>query len=1564
MFYYFGYGSNISLTSLKAKGVDPISYEPAFLEGWELCFDLPNFFHIEGGTGNIRPREDKTVHGVLYECLDEHLPILDELEAKGVCYVRKKMEVRTYHKRSAVAYIYIGIEDRRQEGQQPSQRYKNILVHGAKEMNLNKDYIESLESIEVKPEPMFRPFRFPSQPSRIFSLSDLKQLSQHTALAGAVFNMANAREEHSYLKEFFDGRDMSLFFLKRMDSSDGQESFDKITEGKLSLAQKRYLTNYLHEFDKEYCYVGRMDYQINLAGNIRSNNIHRAPFERQFIPSRVVLDHAEKVNNSLQHENLGFLSIEHGFMPKFPPKMDLPAEFMIWDQMVRQLPNLYRSLELRKMLDDMPVLDASDKFLGDTYLLRAASVLAMLSHAYAYTETNKLDRLPVSLSKPWEQVRNRLGREQEVLSYIDLIVYNWKFKDKKRENLSHFTKRKVENMDLLIPTVGNRAESQFYLTQTEILAQTTPIIHSIVNCQEAAKNRDVQRLKEHLLEIIDVLDSIVQHSLPKINPCEESEHFVDPVLWAKTVAPFAVPLKDGLQGPSGTSSPIFNLMDVFLGRKEYSTFLGKEIKSLRGTYPLFWQEFIKAVAEISISSFIDKSEDKALKSLLKDTVNLYAGENGFLGKHRLKVFGYLETAFKVGRSVTIGGFSGAFRDRTWEQVDSELEYSRIERMLSFPKGCHYAFVKSIGQTHSSGAEGVKHVVLDISHTGIRYQPGDRCVILPENSDELVEKTLKALKAEGNTQIPLSDEWIKATSLRYGYQDSRSLSLRDFLKFARIRPVEPRLAEALHASSQSSMLLAAIRQQTVEQWELWDLLILLGKNGYDVTRLWKANFNSSEHISRVVPPENFRRYSIATCDDEERRNQEIHLTVGKVTYLAKDQETGEQTMRYGSASHFLASAAGRKQPISFIIERPSRFSLPSDPKIPIIMLAGGTGFAPFRGFAMERLKNRESGLSWVILGLKSREYFYYNDNFIPGLANQTLRLDVVFSQEDSRVAFRKTSENNGELYYPPGKRGYIKSFLTNPEVAREIWQKLKDIGEGGEGAYLYVCGRTRFAKTCLESLHQIFAQFAEGTAEEKHKQAHKSLYRISASGRFMMEVFSHSQSTESRNNQHHISEVCLHNDHENGYWLIIDHKIYDISQFVELHPGGRVPLTNYAGTDATQGYLRAHNGRSEIDAMKGIYEIGVTIQIDFKGVQFTTKKDKSVVLLASFYRNWLNTCYLVVEMQNALILDQSLQEKATTKNENPADMTFLKIQREIETHERFLVSYVNELVLNTFQKLWKLTVSICQSEESNKILADAYLNIEEVLNTNHAKSVCDGFRSYLDEIRTSESTMFEVKKLTGSIQNIEANDRNFLQDIKSTLVDGLRCFEKYEDKTIENAHENLIKIIHSDIPSIVRRFFFVEREICDQFINKIETRSDLTVRNKAEVEHQLILKNKYWELEKLSEQDVLVLRRTAVNISSLPHFLDSNEELIKTFPQFNGYGIVVDMRQAQGRNDPEFENSMMELRININAVFSRVAVLLVSKTGVLQVNRIGRNEGVDNFATVSESAAIRFAKGAA
>ncbi|KAH7138071.1 acyl-CoA dehydrogenase family protein [Dendryphion nanum] len=51
-------------------------------------------------------------------------------------------------------------------------------------------------------------------------------------------------------------------------------------------------------------------------------------------------------------------------------------------------------------------------------------------------------------------------------------------------------------------------------------------------------------------------------------------------------------------------------------------------------------------------------------------------------------------------------------------------------------------------------------------------------------------------------------------------------------------------------------------------------------------------------------------------------------------------------------------------------------------------------------------------------------------------------------------------------------------------------------------------------------------------------------------------------------------VATHNTGED-LWCIIDHKVYDLSEFVDAHPGGSVVLEQVAGTDATAAFYNLH-----------------------------------------------------------------------------------------------------------------------------------------------------------------------------------------------------------------------------------------------------------------------------------------------------------------------------------------------------------------------------------------------------
>lgn len=261
MFYYFGYGSNLNLTSLRAKGVEPCASELAMLHGWRLVFNVRHWFRHEGGVGNIQPSAEATDHvqGLLHQCQDEHLTMLDLMESYGVGYDRIEIEVVTA--RGPVrAYTYVGLPDYLDNNCLPSRRYLNIMLQGATRAGLDEAYVEGLRRHPVQAQQKYPPFQHPGGELPSFNSATLAQYPQYTALAGAVFDMEKARPDLDCLKPLFGGRDMTLFHLKRLDSSDGNETLADIIEDRISDAGREYLNAYLHEYAREYRYVGRYKY--------------------------------------------------------------------------------------------------------------------------------------------------------------------------------------------------------------------------------------------------------------------------------------------------------------------------------------------------------------------------------------------------------------------------------------------------------------------------------------------------------------------------------------------------------------------------------------------------------------------------------------------------------------------------------------------------------------------------------------------------------------------------------------------------------------------------------------------------------------------------------------------------------------------------------------------------------------------------------------------------------------------------------------------------------------------------------------------------------------------------------------------------------------------------------------------------------------------------------------------------------------------------------------------------------------------------------------------------------
>ncbi len=256
---YFGYGSNLNLAALRAKGVEPSSSVRGMLRGWRLVFDMPHWFPIEGGVGNIRRTGEPTdrVLGLVHTCGADDLAKLDAFEANGVAYARQTLHIET-ERGTCEAIAYVGIPSVLDPNGIPSRRYLNLLIAGAEAAGLDADYVGWLRAHPVLAERSFPPFALPSEATASITPAALAAHPEWTALAGVVFDMTGARLHLQSLRPMAGGKDLTLFHLRRHDTSDGRETQEDVDAGRITPAARDYLNAYLHAYAAGFRCIGRL----------------------------------------------------------------------------------------------------------------------------------------------------------------------------------------------------------------------------------------------------------------------------------------------------------------------------------------------------------------------------------------------------------------------------------------------------------------------------------------------------------------------------------------------------------------------------------------------------------------------------------------------------------------------------------------------------------------------------------------------------------------------------------------------------------------------------------------------------------------------------------------------------------------------------------------------------------------------------------------------------------------------------------------------------------------------------------------------------------------------------------------------------------------------------------------------------------------------------------------------------------------------------------------------------------------------------------------------------------
>ena len=149
--WYFAYGSNLRSDQMVARTGLPRSSDER-----PRIARLPNYrlvFNMRGDDGRIyanvmvsEPHD--LVRGVLYRCAPADMKVLDDYEAG---YERRQVTVADEIGREYAATVYVGLPECTVEPGQPTTRYRDIILTGAREFGLPNEYLERIERLASGP---------------------------------------------------------------------------------------------------------------------------------------------------------------------------------------------------------------------------------------------------------------------------------------------------------------------------------------------------------------------------------------------------------------------------------------------------------------------------------------------------------------------------------------------------------------------------------------------------------------------------------------------------------------------------------------------------------------------------------------------------------------------------------------------------------------------------------------------------------------------------------------------------------------------------------------------------------------------------------------------------------------------------------------------------------------------------------------------------------------------------------------------------------------------------------------------------------------------------------------------------------------------------------------------------------------------------------------------------------------------------------------------------------------------------------------------------------------------
>jgi len=332
-------------------------------------------------------------------------------------------------------------------------------------------------------------------------------------------------------------------------------------------------------------------------------------------------------------------------------------------------------------------------------------------------------------------------------------------------------------------------------------------------------------------------------------------------------------------------------------------------------------------------------------------------------------------------------------------------------------------------TRGQSSKVTLHLSFAVEGSGLRYESGDSCGVIPKNDQNLVAEILQKLRFNGNEKVVVGK--------------STPTTLHDALSnHLVITRLSRKVIQEYATRGKCGTLLELLTpdQQVHLERYVYDRGLI------DLLSEYPNVIEEPGDLVAILPKLTPRLYSISSSPLVHAGL--IQLTVAVVRYASHNRERG------GVCSTLLADRISVADKLPLYIQPNKKFKLPASSDAPMIMIGPGTGIAPFRAFLHERRALGHRGKNWLFFGSRSEDTdFLYREELDEMRADGHLtRLDTAFSRaQEDKVYVQDRMLENGPVF----------------------WNWLQ------EGASVYVCGdASRMAKDVDAALRAIVQK--EGT----------------------------------------------------------------------------------------------------------------------------------------------------------------------------------------------------------------------------------------------------------------------------------------------------------------------------------------------------------------------------------------------------------------------------------------------------------------------------------------------------